>query len=58
MYFDSRMEPPEVPQPICPVCGRECEIIIKQPGGDVLGCNECLLVEDAWEYLEEQMEAE
>lgn len=57
MYFDSRMEPPEPPQPICPVCGAQCDIIIKNINGEVIGCDECLTVQDAWEYLEETMEA-
>ena len=58
MYFDSRMEPPEPPQPTCPVCGERCDIIIKNINREVIGCDKCLTVQDAWEYLEETDECD
>lgn len=41
----------------CPVCGaEEPEKIVREPGGPVLGCSECLCLYDAWEWFEQQQE--
>ena len=37
--------------PICPVCGAECEIVYKD-GHEIIGCNECITEEDAYEEEE------
>lgn len=42
------LEPPDYDVPICPVCGEECKLIVKQ-FHDVLGCDVCLDIVDAWE---------
>jgi hypothetical protein len=34
--------------PICPVCGQECEDIYFS-NREIVGCDECLKKEDAWE---------
>lgn len=38
----------EVEYPHCPVCGEECEDVY-QANGEVLGCDECVRVCNAWE---------
>lgn len=42
----------------CPCCGEECEEIYADQYGNVFGCNKCILIQDAWEWKEEQMEAD
>lgn len=37
--------------PRCPVCGKECETIYKVDG-IIVGCDECLQIDDAWEVPE------
>ena len=44
--------------PKCPVCGEECEEIYADQYGNVFGCDECILRQDAWEWAEEQKEAD
>jgi hypothetical protein len=34
--------------PVCPVCGQECEDIYFS-NREIVGCDECLKKEDAWE---------
>lgn len=47
-----KLDPVEEVTVRCPICGAEDpEKIIKYPGGEVLGCDECLCVYDAWEYF-------
>jgi uncharacterized Zn finger protein len=42
----------------CPVCGAENpDKVIKEAGGGILGCDECLCIYDAWEYFEEADDA-
>lgn len=38
--------------PHCPVCGYECSDIYKNENGDIVGCDECIQVTDAWEVEE------
>lgn len=38
--------------PICPVCERECETVMKDVHGQIVGCNECLKTCDAWDEAE------
>lgn len=35
-------EPPEIPRPVCPVCGQECEEVTVNLNGEVLWCNNCI----------------
>ena len=39
-------------QPVCPVCGEVCETFYKDEYGDILGCDECITVCDAWDEEE------
>ena len=42
---------------ICPVCGAECEEIYEtKEYGEVLGCDQCILTRDAYEWKDQQEE--
>ena len=45
--------PVEPKWPRCPVCNKECETIYWSKSGDVVGCDECLETQDAWDYQKE-----
>ena len=47
-HQDNPFPPDESRRPRCPVCGDECTIIYKQ-GNEVLGCENCITQDDAWE---------
>ena len=38
--------------PICPVCGGECETLYLKLN-EVIGCDSCIETKDAWEYWDE-----
>lgn len=41
----------EPKQPVCPVCGSECEYFYREDFTDnILGCENCITQEDAWEF--------
>jgi len=48
-------EPPTKSNPICPLCGCECYTIFLR-FGEVIGCDECVDNEDAYEWMKEQEE--
>lgn len=35
--------------PVCPVCGEECSDVYSTRHGDIVGCDVCLTLGDAWE---------
>ena len=39
--------------PRCPICNKECETIYWSREGEVVGCDECLEKQDAWDYQKE-----
>lgn len=39
-------------QPVCPICGQECETIYTDTLGIIEGCDGCLTAKDAWEEPE------
>ena len=42
---------PEDPPVICPVCGAECEEIYEtREYGEVLGCDQCILIRNAYDW--------
>lgn len=49
-------EPPDYFIPTCPICGSDCEYIIRDKNGGVIGCDECIQIQDADEYWLEQEE--
>lgn len=44
------------PDPVCPVCGKECETIYFNKDGEPFACDCCVKTKDAWEYQEENKE--
>ena len=42
----------------CPICGEECEEIILDMDDTVVGCDRCIVRKDAWDWAEEQREAD
>lgn len=51
------LEPAERVPRCCPVCGaEEPEKIVQEPGGTVLGCDECLCMYPAWDWFDRQAE--
>lgn len=51
---ERRLEPPpEKPmiEPVCPVCGAECDTFYVDKDGDVCGCDVCRTAVDAWEWV-------
>ena len=51
---EPRLEPVEEPQPVCPICGEECEYIFTNLLNDVVGCERCLEQVDAWDWMDSQ----
>jgi len=42
-------DPPDYKVPRCPVCGEETDTFLKDNYGDIIGCDECITIVDAWE---------
>ena len=42
--------------PICPVCGRECDTVYLDMDDEVIGCDQCISMADAYDYLYEEEE--
>ena len=47
--------PVKVSWPRCPICGDECETVYKV-AGHVVGCDNCVEEQSAWEWEEENAE--
>ena len=39
-------------EPVCPVCGKECDTLFKR-NGEVVGCEMCVKAVDAYEEMAE-----
>ncbi len=39
-------------EPACPICGENCSSIFRDRWGNILGCEDCVKSEDAWEAAE------
>ena len=37
---------PEDSVPRCPICGEECSTIFRNVDGDIVGCDECIQLQD------------
>ena len=50
---DYQPEPPVKKEfiPVCPVCGEECDTVYVDMYDDIVGCDQCMNMEDAYEYL-------
>lgn len=49
---DLPIEPKEYPMPVCPCCGEECETVYRLSYGEIVGCEHCVDVEDAYDTIE------
>ena len=49
---------PDIPDPVCPVCGNQSPSYIYIQGGEVLGCDKCIETLDASEWAEDQFSQE
>lgn len=47
---------PEVDELICPVCGKEAESFFIDSNNDIIGCDECIRMVDAYEWYESKGE--
>lgn len=43
-------EPPQYP--VCPVCGEECNEVYTYTNNEIIGCDCCVNIRDAWECVE------
>ena len=49
------LDPPEgKANPVCPVCGEECETVYTDINSAVCGCNNCINEYNAWEYYDDE----
>lgn len=49
------LDPPvQRDNPICPVCGEECETVYTDINAEVCGCNNCITGYDAWDYFDDE----
>ena len=53
---DYRLEPPDRDDfiPVCPICGEECDTVYLDADGDIVGCDQCISLVDAYDYLYEE----
>lgn len=49
------MIPPEDDPVYCPVCGEECDKVVINENNEVIGCDQCLRIEYASFWKEEQI---
>ena len=50
-------DPPGFCNPVCPVCGEECERIFMDLNHNPIGCDNCVIEQDAMEWEEERTES-
>lgn len=55
-HQDNPFPPDEPDCPICPVCGDECETYYRRQGNEILGCENCIVEVNAYEWQKEQEE--
>ena len=57
---DYRLDPPEAEEfiPRCPVCGLECDTLYLDKDHEVFGCEQCIEMQDAYEFLCDEEEEE
>ena len=49
------LDPPEQKSnPVCPVCGEECETIYTDINSEVCGCDNCVTEYDSCEYFDDE----
>ena len=55
---DYQLEPPAWDDfiPVCPVCGEECDTVYLDVEGQIFGCDQCIEMFDAYEFLYDEEE--
>ena len=43
-------------EPVCPICGRECETIYTDLSDTEIGCDKCIRTVDAYEWAQQHEE--
>ena len=52
---EPRLEPPDPePMPICPICGAETDTFSVTHLNEIVGCDECVNVTDAYMFAERE----
>ena len=49
VYDYPEMRTREEREPLCPVCGGACSTVYRDRYFEIVGCDECVTVHDAWE---------
>lgn len=44
--------PPDYTVPTCPVCGQETDTLYSDIYGEIVGCDMCIKLVDAWDWRE------
>ena len=39
---------------VCPICGEECDTVYLDMDDEVVGCDQCISMADAYDYLYEE----
>ena len=50
--------PVQKDNPVCPVCGEECETIYTDINSEICGCENCLTEYDAWDYFDDEEDSD
>lgn len=50
VHGEPSLEPPEPKFPRCPECNEEADTFFQNKDGYVIGCENCIVPIDAWEY--------
>ena len=60
MSFRLSYEPFPEPEPLptCPVCGEETETLYENYDGEIIGCDNCIVTVDAWDWQQDQANLE
>lgn len=45
-------EPPPYTVPVCPICGEETDTLYADKDGEIVGCDNCVHMVDAWDWEE------
>ena len=46
----------EMPDPVCPFCGKNCGEFYLNRAGEVVGCEECIQLANAYDWMIEHKE--
>lgn len=54
--FEPPLEPRAYRVPVCPWCGADTDTVLRDRGGEVVGCPECIEAVDAWSLEREDFD--